>query len=217
MMSAIVSSTLHKKQPMVSLSGPSFAKEVMEERPTSFVAASRDKQLCLKVQDLFASDSIRVNASKDVVGVEVCGAVKNVLAIAAGIVEGLGLGHNAMAGLIAQGCREIRWLAKKMGARAETVAGLAGMGDIMLTCYGDLSRNRSVGVELGKGQSIHQILGSMQQVAEGVSTASVVVGLAVQYKLNLPVLTAVAEVLEGRLSPEEAVYEIMQLPQIDEH
>lgn len=216
MMSEIIASSLHKKQPAVFLSGPSFAKEVMECRLTSFVAASRNRKLCLKVQQLFASDFIRVNASRDVIGVEVCGAIKNVLAIAAGIVEGLGLGHNAMAGLIAQGCREIRWLAKRMGARPETVAGLAGMGDIMLTCYGDLSRNRSVGVRLGRGESIHEILASMHQVAEGVNTASVVVRLACRYRIQLPVLTAVAQVLDGNLSPINAVAEIMRLPQIEE-
>jgi len=216
MMSRIIANTLNKKQPTVFLSGPSFAKEVVEGRITSLVAASRTRRLCLKVQELFASDSIRVNRTKDTVGVEVCGAVKNVLAIAAGIVEGLGLGHNAMAGLIAQGCREIRWLAKRMGARQETVAGLAGMGDIMLTCYGDLSRNRTVGVRLGRGESIHQILDSMNQVAEGVTTASVVVSLACQYKIQLPVLTAVAQVLDGNLTPLDAVAEIMRLPQVEE-
>lgn len=216
LMSGIIASSLHKKQPVVSMSGPSFAKEIMEGRLTSLVAASKDRQLRLKAQELFASDTIRVNSSRDIIGVEVCGAIKNVLAIAAGIVEGLGLGHNAMAGLIAQGCREIRWIARKMGARPETVAGLAGMGDIMLTCYGDLSRNRSVGVRLGKGESIHQILGSMNQVAEGVTTASVVVGLARRFRIHLPVLTAVAQVLDGNLTPIEAVVEIMKLPQIEE-
>lgn len=216
LMHEIIPAVLHKKQPVACISGPSFAKEVMEGCLTSLVAASRDKQLSLKVQQLFACDFIRVNASRDVVGVEVCGAIKNVLAIAAGIVEGLGLGNNAMAGLIAQGCREIRWLAKKMGARSETVAGLAGMGDIMCTCYGDLSRNRTVGVRLGRGESIHQILESMSQVAEGVTTASVVVGLARRYRTQLPVLTAVAQVLDGNLTPVIAVAEIMRLPQIEE-
>ncbi len=216
MMSKIIPATLHKRQPAVFLSGPSFAKEVMEGRLTSLVAASRNKRLCARVQDLLACERIRVNSTRDVIGVEVCGATKNVLAIAAGIVEGLELGHNAMAGLIAQGCREIRWLAKRMGGRHETVAGLAGIGDIMLTCYGDLSRNRTVGVRLGRGESIHQILGSMNQVAEGVTTASVVVTLARKYRVQLPVLTAVAQVLDGNLSPEQAVADIMLLPQIEE-
>lgn len=216
MMSAIIQSVLGKRKPAAFVSGPSFAQEMIEGRPTSLVAASRDKKLARKVQELFACQYIRVNASRDVQGVEVCGATKNVLAIAAGIVEGLGLGHNAMAGLIAQGCREIRWIATKMGAKAETIAGLAGMGDIMLTCYGSLSRNRSVGVRLGQGESIHEILAGMSQVAEGVTTAAVVVSLARKYKVQLPVLTAVAQVIDGNLNSLDAVAAIMKLPQIEE-
>lgn len=164
MMSELIKSALERRQPTAFMSGPSFAQEIMERRPTSFVAASRDRKLAAKVQQIFASQYVRVNRSNDVVGVEVCGATKNVLAIAAGIVEGLDLGHNAMAGLVAQGCSEIRWLCKKMGARPETVAGLSGLGDIMLTCYGSLSRNRTVGVRLGKGESLEDILGSSTQV-----------------------------------------------------
>eukprot|EP00210_Caulerpa_lentillifera_P001131 g1090.t1 len=216
MMSAIIQSVLGKRKPAAFISGPSFAKEMIEGCPTSLVAASKDKKLARKVQELFACQYIRVNSTRDVQGVEVCGATKNVLAIAAGIVEGLGLGHNAMAGLIAQGCREIRWIATKMGARAETIAGLAGIGDIMLTCYGDLSRNRTVGVRLGQGESIHEILAGMSQVAEGVTTAAVVVSLARKYKVRLPVLTAVAQVIDGNLSSLDAVAAIMTLPQIDE-
>lgn len=164
MMSEVIRSSLERRQPTVFMSGPSFARELMEMRPTSFVAASRDKKLAKKVQALFASQYVRVNTSQDVVGVEVCGATKNVLAIAAGIVEGLDLGHNAMAGLVAQGCSEIRWLSKKMGGRPETVAGLSGLGDIMLTCYGSLSRNRQVGVRLGKGEKLNAILETSTQV-----------------------------------------------------
>jgi glycerol-3-phosphate dehydrogenase (NAD+) len=147
----------------------------------------------------------------------VCGALKNVLAIAAGIVQGLDLGHNALAALVAQGCAEIRWLAEKLGAKPQTMAGLSGLGDIMLTCYGDLSRNRAVGVRLGKGERLEDILGSSTQVAEGVATAGVVVGLARRYRVSLPVLTAVAQVLDAALTPAEAVAEIMSLPQIEEH
>ncbi|GMH40060.1 hypothetical protein BSKO_07964 [Bryopsis sp. KO-2023] len=217
MMSELIRSALERRQPSVFMSGPSFAREIMERRPTSFVAASRDRKLARRIQQLFASQYVRVNTSADVVGVEVCGATKNVLAIAAGIVEGLDLGHNAMAGLIAQGCSEIRWLSKKMGARPETVAGLSGLGDIMLTCYGDLSRNRTVGLRLGKGESLSEILETSTQVAEGVATAGAVIGLARKYKVQLPVLTAVAQVLDGNLTPSVAVEEIMNLPQIEEH
>ncbi|KAI8105543.1 hypothetical protein M9434_000128 [Picochlorum sp. BPE23] len=215
-MSDLIPSALGRKQPMVFLSGPSFAKEVMDERPTGLVAASRDKVLCRKVQNLFASPTMRVNITTDVIGVEICGALKNVLAIAAGIVEGLELGNNAMAALISQGCSEIRWLAEKMGAKPATVSGLSGLGDIMLTCYGSLSRNRSVGVRLGKGDALVDILASSSQVAEGVPTAGVVVSLARKYRVQLPVLTAVAQVLNGHLSAAEAVAEIMNLPQIEE-
>lgn len=215
-MSDLIPSALGRKQPMVFLSGPSFALEVMEERPTGLVAASKDKALCRDVQDLFASPTMRVNTSNDVIGVEICGALKNVLAIAAGIVEGLDLGNNAMAALISQGCAEIRWLAEKMGAKPATISGLSGLGDIMLTCYGSLSRNRSVGVRLGKGEALPDILASSKQVAEGVPTAGVVVSLARKYRVQLPVLTAVAQVLNGHLGAAEAVAEIMNLPQIEE-
>jgi len=216
LMSELIPSALGRKQPTAYLSGPSFAREVMDARPTGIVAASRDKQLAKNVQKLFASRVMRVNTSHDVVGVEICGALKNVLAIAAGIVEGLDLGHNAMAALVAQGCAEIRWLAEKMGAKPETISGLSGLGDIMLTCYGSLSRNRSVGVRLGRGEPLADILGSTKQVAEGVATAGVVVSLARKYRVELPVLTAVAQVLNGTISAAEAVAEIMNLPQVEE-
>jgi glycerol-3-phosphate dehydrogenase (NAD+) len=216
LMSDLIPDALGRKQPTAFLSGPSFAAEVMARAPTGLVAASRDKALKRTVQGLFASPYMRVNTSSDVVGVEVCGALKNVLAIAAGIVEGLDLGMNARAALVAQGCAEIRWLAEKMGAKPATVAGLSGLGDIMLTCYGSLSRNRSVGVRLGRGERLGDILASSSQVAEGVATAGVVVALASRYHVQLPVLTAVAQVLAGALSPEEAVAEIMGLPQVEE-
>jgi len=121
-----------------------------------------------------------------------------------------------MAALISQGCSEIRWLAEKMGAKPATVSGLSGLGDIMLTCYGSLSRNRSVGVRLGKGEALADIMSSSKQVAEGVPTAGAVVSLARKYRVQLPVLTAVAQVLNGQLSAAEAVAEIMRLPQIEE-
>lgn len=216
MMSELIVDVLGRKHPSVFMSGPSFAKEVMTLQPTGVVAASKDPKLAREIQQLFASPYMRVNTTTDVTGVEICGALKNVLAIAAGIVEGLDLGHNAMAALVAQGCAEIRWLAEKMGAKPSTVSGLSGLGDIMLTCYGSLSRNRTVGVRLGAGESLNDILSSSRQVAEGVSTAGVVVTLARKYRVKLPVLTAVAQVLNGHLNAKEAVYEIMNLPQIEE-
>ena len=216
MLSDLIPSALGRKQPTAFLSGPSFAAEVMDGRPTGLVAASRDKKLGLALQQLLASPAMRINTTTDVVGVELCGALKNVLAIAAGIVEGLGLGANAKAALVSQGCAEIRWLAAKMGAKPATVAGLSGVGDIMLTCYGELSRNRAVGVRLGRGETLSDILASSSQVAEGVATAGVVVRLARKYRVALPVLTAVAQVLDGALSPAEAVAAVMALPQIEE-
>ena len=208
---------LRPPQPAVFLSGPSFAREVMQGRPTAVVAASNDPALAREVGALFACPALRVNTSTDVLGVEICGALKNVLAIAAGIVEGLELGHNASAALVAQGCAEIRWLAERMGAQPSTVSGLSGLGDIMLTCYGDLSRNRTVGLRLGRGEALQDILASSSQVAEGVATAGTVAALARRYRVSLPVLTAVAQVLAGNLDAAEAVAEIMRLPQIEEH
>lgn len=216
MMSEVIPSALERKQPAVFISGPSFAQEVMESRPTGVVAASKDAKLARTIQALFASQCMRVNISTDVTGVEICGALKNVLAIAAGIVEGLDLGNNALAALISQGCAEIRWLATKLGAKPTTISGLSGLGDIMLTCYGSLSRNRTVGVRLGQGEKLEDIVASTSQVAEGVPTAGVVVALARKYRVSLPVLTAVAQVLDNNLSPREAVEAIMNLPQIEE-
>ncbi|KAI8470428.1 MAG: glycerol-3-phosphate dehydrogenase [Monoraphidium minutum] len=216
MMSQLIPSALGRRQPAAFISGPSFAREVMEGRPTGLVAASRDAGLARDVQRLLASPTMRVSTTSDVTGVEICGALKNVLAIAAGIVEGLGLGHNARAALVAQGCSEIRWLAEKLGAAPATMSGLSGLGDVMLTCYGDLSRNRRVGVRLGQGEALEDILASSSQVAEGVATAGAVVGLARRYRVGLPVLTAVAQVLGGGLGPAEAVAEIMRLPQVEE-
>jgi glycerol-3-phosphate dehydrogenase (NAD+) len=189
----------------------------MQGRPTAVVAASSDPALAREVGALFASPALRVNTSSDVLGVEICGALKNVLAIAAGIVQGLELGNNALAALVAQGCAEIRWLAERMGAQPSTVSGLSGLGDIMLTCYGDLSRNRAVGLRLGRGEALADILASSSQVAEGVATAGTVAALARRYRVSLPVLTAVAQVLAGNLDAAEAVAEIMRLPQIEEH
>ena len=216
MMSEVIPEGLGRKQPLAVLSGPTFAVELMQGLPTAIVAASEDKNLAWRVQRLFASTHLRVNTSADVVGVEMSGALKNVLAIAAGMIEGLELGNNALASVVAQGCAEIRWLASKMGARPETLAGLSGTGDIMLTCFVNLSRNRSVGVRLGKGESLEDILGSMNQVAEGVATAGAVMKLARRYKVSLPVLTAVARILEDDLDPRDAVQEIMNLPQVPE-
>ena len=215
-MSELIPAALGRKQPLAVLSGPTFAIELMQGLPTAIVAASEDAALARRVQRLYASSNLRVNTSGDVIGVEMAGALKNVLAIAAGIVEGLQLGNNAMAALVAQGCSEIRWLAERMGAEPVTLSGLSGVGDIMLTCFVNLSRNRTVGVRLGRGESLEAILASSTQVAEGVATAASVVILARKHRVALPVLTAVARMVDGVMTPREAVDVLMALPQIPE-
>lgn len=216
-MSQIIPKALkNPRQPYVVLSGPSFALELMNKLPTALVVASKDQKIANSVQQLMASKNLRINTSSDVTGVEIAGALKNVLAIAAGIVEGLNLGNNSMAALVSQGCSEIRWLATKMGAKSTTLTGLSGTGDVMLTCFVSLSRNRTVGVRLGSGEKLDDILSSMNQVAEGVATAGAVIALAQKYKVKMPVLTAVARIIDNELTPTKAVFELMNLPQVEE-
>ncbi|ONK77166.1 uncharacterized protein A4U43_C02F3780 [Asparagus officinalis] len=217
MMSQIIPQALgNHRQPFTVLSGPSFALELMNKLPTAMVVASKDKKLAAIAQELLASPHLRISSSSDVTGVEITGALKNVLAIAAGIVEGMNLGNNCMAALVAQGCSEIRWLATKMGAKPTTLTGLSGSGDIMLTCFVSLSRNRTVGLRLGSGEKLEDILSSMSQVAEGVSTAGAVIALAEKYHVKMPVLTAVARIIDNELTPKKAVLELMRLPQVEE-
>jgi glycerol-3-phosphate dehydrogenase (NAD(P)+) len=192
------------------LSGPSFAQEVARGEPTAVVVASHSQNAAQSVQEEFSSRSLRLYTSDDVVGVELGGAVKNVIAIAAGVIEGLGLGHNPKAALITRGLAEMARLAVACGARAETLAGLTGMGDLVLTCTGDLSRNRSVGVELGKGRSLSDILGSMCMVAEGVKTAHATVALAKRHGVEMPITQQVYRILEGKISPRDAIRELME-------
>ncbi|KAM7267691.1 hypothetical protein ACFE04_009857 [Oxalis oulophora] len=162
MMSQIIPQALkNPRQPFIALSGPSFAFELMNKLPT---VASKDKKLANSVQQLLGSSDLRISTSSDVTGVEIAGALQNVLAIAAGIVVGMNLGNNSMAALVAQGCSEIRWLSTKMGAKPMTITGLSGTRDIMLTCFVNLSRNRTVGVRLGSGEKLDDILRSMNQV-----------------------------------------------------
>lgn len=201
--------------PVVTISGPCFAREMMDKRPTCIVAASHDSEAAWRVQRLMTSHNFRVSNTDDVIGVEVAGALKDVLAIAAGICEGLGLGMNAMSALVMQGNAEIRWLATAMGARPETLAGLAGMGDMLSTCFGSLSRNRSVGTRLGQGQRLDTIL-SRGMVAEGVYTSRLVVKLADKYRVLLPVLTTVARVLNSEVSPRQGFSDILSLPPLPE-
>lgn len=192
------------------LSGPSFASEAARGDPTAVVVASRDAALAAEVQHELSGPTFRLYTNDDVVGVELGGAIKNVIAIAAGVAEGLGLGHNAMAALITRGLAEMTRLGTALGARKETLAGLAGMGDLVLTCTGALSRNRTVGVELGRGRKIAEILGSMRMVAEGVETTAAARALAGRLQLEMPITEQMYAVLYQDRSPREAIRELME-------
>jgi len=192
------------------ISGPSFAKEVLRGDPTAIVVASSDRPTAELVQREFSSNALRLYTSSDVAGVELGGAVKNVIAIAAGVVEGLGLGHNPTAALITRGLAEMTRLACACGARRETLAGLAGMGDLVLTCTGELSRNRQVGVELGTGRRLSEILGSMRMVAEGVKTTAATVALAARHGVEMPITSQVDRILKDEVAPREAIRELME-------
>jgi glycerol-3-phosphate dehydrogenase (NAD(P)+) len=199
--------------PVVALSGPSFAREVALELPTAVCAASLDRAAAELVQSEFRGRAFRLYTTDDVVGVEIGAALKNVIAIAAGVVEGLGLGHNAMAGLITRGLAEISRLAHALGGRRETLAGLSGLGDLVLTCTGSLSRNRQFGIELGRGRSPKDILASMTMVAEGVKTTGAALALGARHGVELPIAAQMAEVLEGRIDPRAATEALMLRPQ----
>jgi glycerol-3-phosphate dehydrogenase (NAD(P)+) len=212
-MSQVLAEEAGGARAIVALSGPSFAVEVARGLPTAVLAASPDASSARFVQEAFGGAALRVYASDDVVGVETGGALKNVIAIAAGVVQGLELGHNAMAALITRGLAEISRLAVAAGGRRETLSGLSGLGDLVLTCTGDLSRNRHVGLELGRGRALADILGDMRMVAEGVRTTSAALALGAQHGVELPIAAAMNEVLEGRLTPREAVERLMVRPQ----
>lgn len=191
------------------LSGPSFARELADQMPTVVVVASPGARTVRRVQEEFRSDAMRLYASSDVIGVELGGALKNVIAIAAGVVEGLGLGHNAQAALITRGLAEISRLAVAAGGDRETLAGLAGMGDLVLTCTGHLSRNRHVGMELARGRGLAEIVASTKMVAEGVRTTHAALALGVVHGVELPIAAQVDALLAGRVSPAAAVSELM--------
>ncbi len=208
-MSQVIEEEISARFPVVVLSGPSFAAEVAAGLPAAVLAASSDQGAAAKVQEQFRSRGLRLYASDDVAGVEIGGALKNVIAIAAGVVEGLGLGHNAMAALITRGLAEISRLACAEGGRRETLAGLSGLGDLVVTCTGDLSRNRHVGLELGRGRPLAEILAQMHMVAEGVRTTGAALALGARHGLELPITAQMAAVLEGQTSALEAVETLM--------
>ena len=191
------------------LSGPSFAREVAAELPTAVAVAAVDSEVAGTIQELFRTDYFRVYTNPDVVGVELGGAIKNVIALAAGVSDGLGFGHNARAALINRGLVEMARLGAAKGADAETFAGLAGMGDLVLTCTGDLSRNRSVGIELGRGRKLAEILSGMRMVAEGVKTTLSAYQLAQQLGVGMPITEQMYQILYNDKDPRQAVSELM--------
>ncbi len=199
------------------LSGPSFAQEVGSGSPTAITIASSDPAIASRVQDEFASPTLRLYTNDDVVGVELGGALKNVIAIAAGATHGLGLGHNSVAALVTRGIAEMTRLALACGGKRETLAGLAGLGDLVLTCTGALSRNRNVGMELGSGRRLPEILADMNgKVAEGVRTTHAALGLAHRLCVEMPITEQVAAVLNEQISAKEAMRELMSRPGRDE-
>ncbi|MEO5589896.1 MAG: NAD(P)H-dependent glycerol-3-phosphate dehydrogenase, partial [Gemmatimonadaceae bacterium] len=190
-------------------SGPSFASEVVAQQPTAVVVASRDPEAALLVQETFSSIHFRAYTHSDVIGVEIGGALKNVMAVATGIAEGLGLGFNARAALITRGLAEMSRLGIKLGAEPATLAGLAGMGDLVLTCTGSLSRNRAVGLEIGRGASLDSVLAGRETVAEGVVTTRSAHALAEREGVEMPIVDAVRRVLFNGQPARDAIAALM--------
>ncbi|HEX6880882.1 MAG TPA: NAD(P)H-dependent glycerol-3-phosphate dehydrogenase [Terriglobales bacterium] len=200
-----------------ALSGPSFAKEVAQSHPTAIAVASSDSELTQIVQREFSDPVFRIYSNDDQVGVELGGALKNIIAIAAGVVDGLGLGYNTAAALITRGLAEMTRLTVACGGRAETMAGLAGLGDLVLTCTGGLSRNRTVGVELGKGRGLDDIIAGMHgMVAEGVLTTNAAVGLARKRGVEMPITEQMHAILQEGKAPKDAIRELMTRPSTSE-
>jgi glycerol-3-phosphate dehydrogenase (NAD(P)+) len=199
------------------LSGPSFAAEVAAGIPTAMVAAATASSVALTIQREFSSPTLRLYTNDDVAGVELGGALKNVIALAAGVVHGLNLGHNAGAALVTRGIAEITRLAVACGGRRQTLAGLSGLGDLVLTCTGSLSRNRAVGIELGKGRQLPEILAGLNgKVAEGIRSTTAALGLAARYGVEMPITEQMDAILHYGKSPKEAIRELMARPGRDE-
>lgn len=200
----------------VCLSGPSFAREVALNQPTAIVAASANGSAAQIVQQVFSSGNFRVYTNDDVTGVELGGAAKNTIALAAGMISGLGLGSNSIAALITRGLAEMTRLAMAHGARRETLTGLAGLGDLVLTCTGELSRNRFVGRELGRGRTLAEVLANMNEVAEGVRTTRAIKRIADAGKIEMPITSEIDAVLYDGKKVDDAVRELMRRPLRDE-
>jgi glycerol-3-phosphate dehydrogenase (NAD(P)+) len=211
-MSEVVGGVIGKRFPLrlAALSGPTFAREVAHGSPTAVVVASRDEALAALLQKQFSTPAFRLYTNTDVIGVELGGAVKNVIAIAAGVCEGMGLGSNAIAAVITRGLAEMTRLACACGARAETLSGLAGLGDLVLTCTGAMSRNRSAGVALGRGMSMQQILASTRMAIEGIHTVAAALELARRNGIEMPIAEQMHAMLYKNRPPREALRELME-------
>jgi glycerol-3-phosphate dehydrogenase (NAD(P)+) len=216
-MSQVLRQELTSAGDIVVLSGPSFASELARALPTALVAAGESPAVVESVMAHFRSPALRLYGSSDVVGVELGGSLKNIIAISAGVVEGLGLGHNALAALITRGLAELSRLAVALGAQRDTLAGLAGLGDLVLTCTGDLSRNRKVGLALARGQSLKDILAGTKMVAEGVRTTEAALALSARHGIELPIAREMSDVLGGRTDPQTAIRNLMGRKQKLEH
>jgi glycerol-3-phosphate dehydrogenase (NAD(P)+) len=200
-----------RMRPQVAvISGPTFAKEVARFEPTALVVSSSNPGLAEQIQAAFSGPTFRFYTSRDTIGVEIGGSIKNVVAIGAGVLHGMGLGHNPMAALITRGLAEMTRLAVAMGGRAQTLAGLAGLGDLVLTCNGELSRNRTVGVELAHGRKLEEIVGSMKMVAEGIKTTNAAVDLAKRYAVEMPISEQMFQMLNFGVSPRAAIQRLME-------
>ncbi len=203
----------HLPNPFGTLGGPSFAQEVAAAMPTAITIATDDDVIGKIMQDAFTSTSLRVYRNEDVPGTELGGALKNIIAIAAGVVTGLELGSNSAAALITRGITEMTRLALACGGRRETLSGLSGIGDLVLTCTGGLSRNRAVGIELGKGRRLSEVLEGLNgKVAEGVRTTTAALGLAARYGVEMPITEQVAAILHENKSPKDAIRDLMTRP-----
>jgi glycerol-3-phosphate dehydrogenase (NAD(P)+) len=206
--SEVVSERFRPK--LAAISGPTFAREVATLNPTALVVSAIEPAVAECIQAKFSTPTFRLYSSSDPVGVEIGGSIKNIVAIGAGVVHGLGLGHNTLAALITRGLAEMTRLAVALGGQAKTLSGLAGLGDLVLTCTGELSRNRAVGVELARGRKLAEITGSMRMVAEGIKTTSAAVELAKRHSVEMPITEQMYQMLHFGLPPREAVRRLME-------
>jgi len=209
-MSEVIANSLPFAPKIAVLSGPTFAREIARGEPAAVVIASEDEKVAAEIQSAFSGPTFRLYTNSDTIGVEIGAALKNVIAIAAGVCQGLGLGNNTLAALITRGLAEITRLAVAMGGQPKTLAGLAGLGDLVLTCSGDLSRNRKVGIELAKGHRLKDIVESMPMIAEGVETCDAAVALGVKFAVDLPIINQMQAVLQSRKSPREALRDLLE-------